>query len=42
MAGTATSNEQQIVDGVPKGLYIGGEWRDASEGGTLGVETVAT
>jgi succinate-semialdehyde dehydrogenase / glutarate-semialdehyde dehydrogenase len=42
MAGTATSSEQQIVDGVPKGLYIGGEWRDASEGGTLGVEDPAT
>ena len=42
MAGTATSQEQQIVDGVPKGLYIGGEWRDASEGGTLGVEDPST
>ncbi|HEV2814972.1 MAG TPA: aldehyde dehydrogenase family protein, partial [Solirubrobacteraceae bacterium] len=42
MAGTATSSEQQIVDGVPKGLYIGGEWRDASGGGTLGVEDPAT
>ncbi|HEX8084106.1 MAG TPA: NAD-dependent succinate-semialdehyde dehydrogenase [Solirubrobacteraceae bacterium] len=42
MAGTATSSEQQIVDGVPKGLYIGGQWRDASEGGTLGVEDPAT
>ncbi|HEX2087113.1 MAG TPA: NAD-dependent succinate-semialdehyde dehydrogenase [Solirubrobacteraceae bacterium] len=42
MAGTATSSEQQIVDSVPKGLYIGGEWRDAAEGGTLGVEDPAT
>ena len=42
MAGTATSSEQQIVDGVPKGLYIGGEWRDAAEGGTLGVEDPST
>ncbi|MDQ5808400.1 MAG: NAD-dependent succinate-semialdehyde dehydrogenase [Actinomycetota bacterium] len=42
MAGTATSQEQQIVDGVPKGLYVGGEWRDAAEGGTLGVEDPAT
>ncbi|HEX8122982.1 MAG TPA: NAD-dependent succinate-semialdehyde dehydrogenase [Solirubrobacteraceae bacterium] len=42
MAGTATTGEQQIVDGVPKGLYIGGEWRDASGGGTLGVEDPAT
>ena len=42
MAGTATSSEQQIVDSVPKGLYIGGEWRDAAEGGTLGVEDPST
>jgi succinate-semialdehyde dehydrogenase/glutarate-semialdehyde dehydrogenase len=42
MAGTATSSEQRIVDGVPKGLYVGGEWRDASGGGTLGVEDPAT
>jgi succinate-semialdehyde dehydrogenase / glutarate-semialdehyde dehydrogenase len=42
MAGTATSSEQQIVESVPKGLYIGGEWRDAEEGGTLGVEDPAT
>jgi succinate-semialdehyde dehydrogenase/glutarate-semialdehyde dehydrogenase len=42
MAGTATSQEQQIVEGVPKGLYIGGQWRDAAEGGTLGVEDPAT
>ena len=33
---TATVNEQQsIVDRVPKQLYIGGEWRDATGGGTL-------
>ena len=42
MAGTATSQEQQILDGVQKGLYIGGEWRDASGGGTLGVEDPST
>ncbi|HEV3001702.1 MAG TPA: NAD-dependent succinate-semialdehyde dehydrogenase [Solirubrobacteraceae bacterium] len=30
------------MDGVPKGLYVGGEWRDASGGGTLGVEDPAT
>ena len=42
MAGTATSQEQQIVEGVPKQLFIGGKWRDASESGTLAVEDPAT
>jgi succinate-semialdehyde dehydrogenase/glutarate-semialdehyde dehydrogenase len=36
------TQEQAVVDRVPKGLYIGGEWRDASEGGTLTVEDPAT
>ncbi len=40
MAGTATSHEQEIVDRVPKGLYIGGEWRETAE--TLPVEDPAT
>ena len=41
---TAVQNEQEqkVVDGVPKQLYIGGEWRDAGEGGTLEVEDPAT
>jgi succinate-semialdehyde dehydrogenase/glutarate-semialdehyde dehydrogenase len=34
--------EQAVVDGVPKELYIGGEWREASEGRTLEVEDPAT
>jgi succinate-semialdehyde dehydrogenase/glutarate-semialdehyde dehydrogenase len=34
----AGTQEQTVLDQVPKGLYIAGEWRDASEGGTLGVE----
>jgi succinate-semialdehyde dehydrogenase / glutarate-semialdehyde dehydrogenase len=38
---TATK-EQQVVESVPKQLYIGGEWRDAAEGGTLAVEDPAT
>jgi len=38
---TATS-EAAVVDAVPKQLYIGGEWRDASGGGTLPVEDPAT
>jgi succinate-semialdehyde dehydrogenase/glutarate-semialdehyde dehydrogenase len=36
------TQEQAVVDRVPKGLYIGGEWRDASEGGTLSVEDPST
>ena len=37
---TATA-EQQILDQVPKQLYIGGEWRDGAKG-SLGVEDPAT
>jgi succinate-semialdehyde dehydrogenase / glutarate-semialdehyde dehydrogenase len=37
----ATSSEQQVVDSVPKQLYIGGEWRDGSQG-TIPVEDPAT
>ena len=33
--------EQQIVDEVPKQLYIGGEWRDGAKG-TLSVEDPST
>ena len=43
MAATATDQrERAILDEVPKGLFIGGEWRDASGGGTLEVEDPAT
>jgi succinate-semialdehyde dehydrogenase/glutarate-semialdehyde dehydrogenase len=35
------SQEQQVLDQVPKQLYIGGEWRDGAEG-TLRVEDPAT
>jgi succinate-semialdehyde dehydrogenase / glutarate-semialdehyde dehydrogenase len=35
------TREQEVVDRVPKGLYIGGEWRDGSEG-TLAVEDPST
>jgi succinate-semialdehyde dehydrogenase/glutarate-semialdehyde dehydrogenase len=34
------SKEQTVVDAVPKGLYIGGEWRETAE--TLPVEDPAT
>jgi len=36
------TREQQIVDGVERKLYIGGEWRDAAGGGTLEVIDPAT
>jgi succinate-semialdehyde dehydrogenase / glutarate-semialdehyde dehydrogenase len=36
------TQEQTVIDGVEKRLYIGGEWRDASGGDTLAVEDPAT
>jgi succinate-semialdehyde dehydrogenase / glutarate-semialdehyde dehydrogenase len=36
------TEEQTVVDSVEKRLYIGGEWRDASGGGTLEVLDPAT
>ena len=36
------TREQAVLDGVKKQLYIGGEWRDGSEGGTIEVEDTAT
>jgi succinate-semialdehyde dehydrogenase/glutarate-semialdehyde dehydrogenase len=36
------SSEQAVLDQVPTELYIGGEWRPASGGGTLAVEDPAT
>jgi succinate-semialdehyde dehydrogenase / glutarate-semialdehyde dehydrogenase len=36
------TEEQTVVDKVEKKLYIGGEWRDASGGGTLEVIDPAT
>jgi succinate-semialdehyde dehydrogenase/glutarate-semialdehyde dehydrogenase len=37
-----SEQEQKVVEGVRKQLYIGGEWRDGSEGGVLEVEDPAT
>ena len=34
--------EQAVLERVPRRLYIGGEWREASTGGTLTVEDPAT
>ena len=36
------TEEQRVVEQVTNKLYIGGEWRDASGGGTLGVVDPAT
>jgi succinate-semialdehyde dehydrogenase / glutarate-semialdehyde dehydrogenase len=36
------ASERAALDGVPAGLYIGGQWRPASGGGTLVVEDPAT
>ena len=41
MSTITASQEHQILDAVPKQLYIGGEWRDGAEG-TLAVEDPAT
>src|SRR5437870_13908910 len=37
-----TEHERRVLEAVPRGLYIGGEWREASGGGTLGVEDPST
>jgi len=39
---TTATQENQILEQVPKQLLIGGEWRDGSGGGTLPVEDPAT
>ncbi len=36
------TEEQQVVERVQNKLYIGGEWRDATGGGTLSVIDPAT
>ena len=39
---TQTTEEQRVIDNVNKQLFIGSEWRDATEGGTLAVEDPST
>src|SRR5918912_205079 len=39
---TTASAEQAVLDGVKTRLYVGGEWKDAGEGGTIPVEDPAT
>ncbi|MDQ6605682.1 MAG: NAD-dependent succinate-semialdehyde dehydrogenase [Actinomycetota bacterium] len=41
MSTITAPGEQQVLDRVPKQLYIGGEWRDGAKG-TLAVEDPAT
>src|SRR3954452_8120688 len=36
------TNEQQVLDGIPTKLYIGGEWVDGAEGETIAVEDPST
>jgi succinate-semialdehyde dehydrogenase/glutarate-semialdehyde dehydrogenase len=38
----SATQEQSIVESVPRRLFIGGEWRDSSNGETLGVEDPST
>jgi succinate-semialdehyde dehydrogenase/glutarate-semialdehyde dehydrogenase len=42
MSATATHQERTVLQSVPTQLFIGGEWRDASNGETLAVEDPAT
>ena len=42
MSTALAGNEQKVVEGVRKQLYIGGEWRDGAEGAVLEVEDPAT
>jgi succinate-semialdehyde dehydrogenase / glutarate-semialdehyde dehydrogenase len=35
-------NERSVVESVPTGLYIGGEWRDGAGGDTIAVEDPST
>jgi len=39
---TRDVQEQKVLDGVPQGLFIAGEWRDATGGRTFEVEDPAT
>jgi succinate-semialdehyde dehydrogenase / glutarate-semialdehyde dehydrogenase len=39
---TLTDREQAVVEAVPKGLLIGGRWRESSSGATLAVEDPST
>jgi len=38
----SSGDERAVLEKVPTGLYIGGEWREATGGGTLNVEDPST
>ncbi|HEX4807182.1 MAG TPA: NAD-dependent succinate-semialdehyde dehydrogenase [Conexibacter sp.] len=42
MSTITPSQEQAVVERVPKGVYVAGAWRDATGGGTLAVEDPST
>jgi succinate-semialdehyde dehydrogenase/glutarate-semialdehyde dehydrogenase len=42
MSMISPTQEHEVVERVPKGLLVGGEWREASGGGTLAVEDPST
>ncbi|HET6449168.1 MAG TPA: NAD-dependent succinate-semialdehyde dehydrogenase [Conexibacter sp.] len=42
MSTISSSQEHEVVAQVPTGLFVGGEWRDATGGGTLPVEDPST
>ncbi|MEA2215748.1 MAG: succinate-semialdehyde dehydrogenase / glutarate-semialdehyde dehydrogenase [Solirubrobacteraceae bacterium] len=39
---TGDARERAVLEAVPTGLYIGGQWREAEGGGRLGVEDPST
>lgn len=39
---THAEHEKRVVDAVPTGLFIGGQWRSAASGATVAVEDPAT
>jgi len=39
---TTQTREAEVLDSVPKQLFVGGVWRDAGQGGTLAVDDPAT
>ena len=38
----AAVTQKSVIDSVPKGLYIGGQWRDGSDGQTIAVDDPST
>ncbi len=38
----AAVTQKSVIDSVPKGLYIGGQWRDGGDGETIAVDDPAT